>query len=152
MNFEHIQWNEVFCRMYGLVMIEFKTMSGHLSNINEILVRNRMLERSKNFTLHINLHHESNFLSKDLSQHCRDPHKTPCKSTNFLLWQQEHIFLKEKINLFWLWLIWRCYNHQSNQSHNKCVFNKKKLHFFKRINLALVLCGALWRKWVKNGF
>jgi hypothetical protein len=34
-------------------------------------------------------------------------------------------------------------------------FDKKsalyeKLRFFKRINLALVLCGALWRKLVKN--
>ena len=27
----------------------------------------------------------------------------------------------------------------------------EKLRFFKRINLALVLCGALWRKLVKNG-
>jgi hypothetical protein len=35
-------------------------------------------------------------------------------------------------------------------------FDKKsalyeKLRFFKKINLALVLCGALWRKLVKNG-
>jgi hypothetical protein len=35
-------------------------------------------------------------------------------------------------------------------------FDKKsalyeKLHFFKKINLALVLCGALWRKLLKNG-
>jgi hypothetical protein len=27
----------------------------------------------------------------------------------------------------------------------------EKLRFFKKINLALVLCGALWRKLVKNG-
>ena len=36
MNFEQIQWNKVFCRMYGLAMIEVMTMSGHLSNIDEI--------------------------------------------------------------------------------------------------------------------
>ena len=28
--------NKVFCRMFGLVMIEVMTLSGHLSNNNEI--------------------------------------------------------------------------------------------------------------------
>ena len=37
MNFEQIQWNKVFCSMYGLAMIEVMTMSGHLSNSDEIL-------------------------------------------------------------------------------------------------------------------
>ena len=36
MNFEQILWNKVFCRMFGLVVIEVMTLSGHLSNINEI--------------------------------------------------------------------------------------------------------------------
>ena len=81
-----------------------------LSNINEkIFVINRMPEQSKIFTLQLDLHHESSFLSKDLSQHCRDPHKTPCKSTNFLLWQQEHIFLEKTKNIslftYILWLL-----------------------------------------------
>ena len=36
MNFELILWNKVFCRMFGLVVIEVMTPSGQLSNINEI--------------------------------------------------------------------------------------------------------------------
>ena len=36
MNFEQILWNKVFCRMFGLVVMEGMTPSGHLSNINEI--------------------------------------------------------------------------------------------------------------------
>ena len=32
------------------------------------------------------------------------------------------------------------------------VLYTKSCIFFKRINLALVLCGAKWRKWAKNGF
>ena len=36
MNFEQIQWNKVFCRMYGFAMIEVMTLSGHLLNIGEI--------------------------------------------------------------------------------------------------------------------
>ena len=32
-----IQWNKLFHRMYGLARIEVMTMSGHLSNIDEIL-------------------------------------------------------------------------------------------------------------------
>ena len=37
MNFEQIQWNKVFCRIYGLAVIEVMTLSGHLSNIDEIV-------------------------------------------------------------------------------------------------------------------
>ena len=37
MNFEQIQWNKVFCRMYGLAVIEVMTMSGYLFNIDEML-------------------------------------------------------------------------------------------------------------------
>ena len=36
MNFELILSNKVFCRMFGLVVIEVMTPSGHLSNINEM--------------------------------------------------------------------------------------------------------------------
>ena len=36
MNFEQIQSNKVFCRVLGLVVIEVMTLSGHLSNIDEI--------------------------------------------------------------------------------------------------------------------
>ena len=36
MNFEQILWNKVFFWMFGLVVIEGLTLSGHLSNINEI--------------------------------------------------------------------------------------------------------------------
>ena len=38
MNFETILRNKVFCRMFGLVVIEIMTPSGHLSNINEMIV------------------------------------------------------------------------------------------------------------------
>ena len=38
MNFEQILWNKVFCKMFGLVVIEVMTPSGHLSNIDEITV------------------------------------------------------------------------------------------------------------------
>ena len=34
--FEKIQWNEIFCKMYRLVVIEVMSLSGHLSNIDEI--------------------------------------------------------------------------------------------------------------------
>ena len=37
MNFEQILLNKVFCRLFGLVVIEGMTPSGHLSNINEIM-------------------------------------------------------------------------------------------------------------------
>ena len=36
MNFGQILWNKVFCRMFGLVVIEVMTLSGHLSNIDEM--------------------------------------------------------------------------------------------------------------------
>ena len=36
MNFEQILVNKIFCRMFDLVIIEVMTLSGHLSNINEI--------------------------------------------------------------------------------------------------------------------
>ena len=35
--FKEIQWNKVFCRMYGLAVIEVMILSGHLTNIDEIL-------------------------------------------------------------------------------------------------------------------
>ena len=35
MNFEQILWNKVFCMMFGLVVMEGMTLSGHLSNIND---------------------------------------------------------------------------------------------------------------------
>ena len=41
MNFEQIQWNKVFCRIYGLAVIEVMTLSGHLSNIDEITAKIR---------------------------------------------------------------------------------------------------------------
>ena len=37
MNFEQIQRNKVFCRMCGLAVIEVMSLSGHLSNIDEII-------------------------------------------------------------------------------------------------------------------
>ena len=36
MSFEQILRNKVFCMMYGLVMIEVMTPSGHSSNMNEM--------------------------------------------------------------------------------------------------------------------
>ena len=36
MNFEQMQWNKVFYRMYVLAVIEVMSLSGHLSNINKI--------------------------------------------------------------------------------------------------------------------
>ena len=36
MNFEQIQGNKVFCRMYGLAVIEVISLSGHLSIIDEM--------------------------------------------------------------------------------------------------------------------
>ena len=35
-NFDQIQWNEIFCTMYGLAVIEVMSLSGNLSNIDEI--------------------------------------------------------------------------------------------------------------------
>ena len=36
MNFEQILWNKVFCRMFGLVVMEGMTLSGHPLIINKI--------------------------------------------------------------------------------------------------------------------
>ena len=36
MNFEQMQWNKVFYRMYVMAVIEVMSLSGHLSNIDEI--------------------------------------------------------------------------------------------------------------------
>ena len=35
-DFEQIQLNRLFCRMYGLAVIEVISLSGHLSNIDEM--------------------------------------------------------------------------------------------------------------------
>ena len=35
-NFEQIQWNKIFCRMYGLAVIEVMSLSRHLLNIDEM--------------------------------------------------------------------------------------------------------------------
>jgi hypothetical protein len=48
-NFEQIQWNKVFCRMYGLAVIEVMTMSGHLSNIDEITSLSLHFQRLQDF-------------------------------------------------------------------------------------------------------
>ena len=34
--FKQIQWNKIFFRMYGFAVIEVMSLSGHLSNIDEI--------------------------------------------------------------------------------------------------------------------
>ena len=44
MNFGQNLSNKVFCRMFGLVVMEGMTLSGHLSNIDDFGIQDYFLE------------------------------------------------------------------------------------------------------------
>ena len=53
-NFEQIQWNKIFCRIYGLAVIVAMSLSGHLLNIDEIPLGGAKDEHFLAFIAHAN--------------------------------------------------------------------------------------------------